>query len=88
MDDILIHDYQMANSVTLNVILSNYMVDLAYAVDCIQNPEYGGSKDSYFQLVRGLDETNNNLPDQTRLVLDIVDGDGTFKSRNLVLGLD
>ncbi len=78
----------MANSVTLNIILSNYMVDLAYAVDCIQNPAYGGSKDSYFQLVRGLDETNNNLPDQTRLVLDIVDGDGTFKSRNLVLELD
>lgn len=77
----------MANSVTLNVILSNYMVDLAYAVDCIQNPAYGGSKDSYFQLVRDLDETNNNLPDQTRLVLDMVDGDGTFKSRNLVLGM-
>lgn len=88
LDDILIHDYQMANSVTLNVILSNYMVDLAYAVDCIQNPAYGGSKDSYFQLVRDLDETNNNLSDQTKLVLDVVDGDGTFKSRNLVLGID
>ena len=85
LDDILIHDYQMANSVTLNVILSNYTVDLAYGLDCIQNPLYSGNKDSYFQLVRNFDETNNNLPDQTRLLLDIVDGNGTFKSRDLAL---
>lgn len=85
LDDILIHDYQMANSVTLNVILSNYMVDLAYAIDSIENPLYGGNKDSYFKLVRDLDETNNHLDDQTRLVLDVADGDGTFKSRDLIL---
>ena len=85
LDDILIHDYQMANSVTLNVILSNYMVDLAYAIDFIENPLYGGNKDSYFKLVSDLDETNNNLDDQTRLVLDVADGDGTFKSRDLIL---
>ena len=87
LDDILIHDYQMANSVTLNVILSNYTVDLAYGLDCIQNPLYSGNKDSYFQMVRNFDETNNNLPDQTRLLLDIVDGNGTFKSRDLALQL-
>ena len=84
LDDILIHDYQMANSVTLNVILSNYIVDLAYAIDCIENPLYGGNKDSYFKLVHGLDE-NTNISDQTRLVLDVANGDGTFKSRDLVL---
>lgn len=87
LDDILIHDYQMANSVTLNVILSNYMVDLAYAVDCIENPLYGGSRDSYFKLVRGLDMENPNLDDQTRLVLDVSDGNGSFKTRDLVLDL-
>ena len=87
LDDILIHDYQMANSVTLNVILSNYMVDLAYAVDCIENPLYGGTRDSYFKLVRGLDVTNPNLDDQTRLILDVSDGNGSFKTRDLVLGL-
>lgn len=47
MDDILLHDYQMANSVTLNVILSNYVVDLQYAVDCINDPSMS-KKDSYF----------------------------------------
>ena len=75
----------MANSVTLNVILSNYMVNLAYAIDCIENPLYGENTDSYFKLVRDLDETNNNLDDQTRLVLDVANGDGTFKTRDLVL---
>ena len=31
-DDILIHDYQISSSVTLNSILSNYIVNLKYAV--------------------------------------------------------
>lgn len=88
LDDILIHDYQMANSVTLNVILSNYMVDLAYAVGCMENPLYSGAKDSYFKLVRGLDVTNPNLDDQTRLILDVSDGNGSFKTRDLVLDLN
>lgn len=77
----------MANSVTLNVILSNFMVDLAYALDCLGNPLYGGTKDSYFRLVRGLDVTNPNLDDQTQLILDVSDGNGSFKTRNLVLDL-
>ena len=37
-DDILIHDYQMANSVTINSILSNYIVDLKYAWENYFNP--------------------------------------------------
>jgi hypothetical protein len=88
LDDILIHDYQMANSVTLNVILSNYMVDLAYAIDYLKNPIYAGNKDSYFKLVHDLDETNNNLDDQTKLILDVSNGDGTFKTRDLVLQMN
>lgn len=86
LDDILIHDYQMANSVTLNVILSNYMVDLAYAVDCIENPLYG-TRDSYFKLVRGLDVNDPNLDDQTKLILDVSNGNGSFKTRELALRL-
>lgn len=39
-DDILIHDYQMANSVTINSILSNYVVDLIHALE--QYDPYGG----------------------------------------------
>lgn len=38
LDDILIHDYQMANSVTINSILSNYIVDLKYAWENYFNP--------------------------------------------------
>ena len=88
LDDILIHDYQMANSVTLNVILSNYMVDLAYAIDCMENPLYGGTKDSYFKLMRGLDVGNSTLADQTKLILDVSDGNGSFKTRDLALELN
>lgn len=85
LDDLLIHDYQMANSITLNVILSNYMVDLAYAVNCIDNPIYVGTKDSYFRLVSGSSE--GNLKDQTKLVLEVDEVDGTFKTRDLTLQL-
>ena len=87
LDDLLIHEYQMANSVTLNVILSNYMVDLAYALDCLRNPLYTGVKDSYFKLVRGLDVNSMTFDDKTQLILDVSDGNGTFKSRDLVLDL-
>lgn len=83
LDDILIHEYQMANSVTLNVILSNYMVDLAHVVNCMRNPEYGEDKDSYFEMVHGLDETTR-LDDRTCLILDLDEGDGSFKTRELV----
>ena len=85
LDDILIHNYQMANSITLNVILSNYMVDLEYALDCFKNPVLDGRKDSYFKLVRDLSKSSDLLGDQTRLVLDLVDGNGTFKYMDLEL---
>lgn len=86
LDDILIHEYQMANSVTLNVILSNYMVDLMHVVDLMRNSTYGTGRDSYFKLVRGLDE-NTKLDDETCLVLDLDEEDGSFKSRELVYDL-
>lgn len=77
----------MANSVTLNVILSNYMVDLAHVVELMLNSENGGERDSYFKLVHGLDE-NTRLDDRTCLILDLDEGDGSFKTRELVNDLE
>lgn len=80
-DDILIHDYQIASSVTLNSILSNYIVNLKKSWDLIRNQSDENSQ-TYFQIV---DSTNAqySLHDQTKLVLDINNGNGTFKERNL-----
>ena len=89
LDDILIHEYQMANSVTLNTILSNYLVDIAYAVNCLENPQVDYGNDSYFKLVRDLNESQySSLDDHVKLVLDVVGGNGSFKSRDLVLKVD
>ena len=88
MDDLLIHEYQMANSVTLNVIFSNYMVDLAYALDCLRNPIYTGVQGSYFKLVSGLNVNSMTFERNTQLLFDVSDGNGTFKSRDLVLDLE
>lgn len=78
-DDILIHDYQIANSVTINSILSNYIVDLNYAVDAFLNPA-GGPPDSYFMLVGSLEESDvRRLDDDVNVILDVSDGNGTFK---------
>lgn len=82
-DDILIHDYQIANSVTINSILSNYIVNLKYAWDLYDNLDQTSSE-KYFKIVQKLDDEEiAALPDETRLILDVSDGDGTFKSRKL-----
>ena len=74
-DDILIHDFQMANSITLNSIVSNFLVDLKYAWEKIGFTQ--GITDSYFQIVSSIDDAS----DQARTLL-CVDSDGTtrFKS--------
>ena len=64
LDDLLLHDYQISSSGTLNAILSNYMVDIVYVVDCLNNPAYTGIVDSYFKIVENLDE-NTPLPNST-----------------------
>jgi hypothetical protein len=87
LDDLLLHDYQISSSGTLNAILSNYIVDIAYVVDCINNPAYTGLADSYFKIVEGLDE-NTSLPNATKLLLDIDGDNGTFKTRDLVLDIE
>lgn len=87
LDDLILHDYQISSSSTLNAILSNYIVDIAYVVDCINNHEYTGLSDSYFKIVESLDE-NTILPNSTRLLLDIDGDNGTFKTRDLVLDIE
>ena len=64
-DDILLHDYQMATSTTLNAIFLNYL-------SCLENAEirmntYGQDLVSYFQLVREDDDAV--LYDSTKMVL-------------------
>lgn len=79
----MIHDYQIANSVTINSILSNYIVNLKYAWELYNNHDES-SNEKYFKIVQKLDEDSiAALTDETRLILDVSDGDGTFKSRRL-----
>ena len=86
-DDILIHDYQTANSVTINTILSNYIVNLKYAWK-LYGSQYGDAGESYFQIVEGLNESNQStLSDQTKLILDVDDGVGSFKARDISLNV-
>ena len=83
-DDILIHDYQMANSVTINTVLSNYIVNLKYAWKLYDNMN-GSIGDSYFQIMEHLPEEKDIglLDDQTRMMLVLNEGSGSFYSRHL-----
>ena len=82
MDDILIHDYQIANSTTLNSIFVNYIVGIKWALRPVEG---FSATDSYFQIVNGVLDGDNQkaLADQTRLVLAVDDGNGQFHSRQL-----
>ena len=83
LDDIIIHDYQIANSATLNTILSNFIVNLKGAWSLYFNND-GSAGDSYFKIVSGLDAKGiSQLDDNTRLILDVDEDDGTFKTRTL-----
>ncbi len=82
LNDILIHEFQTANSITLNSILSNFIVNLKYAWTKWLDPQ-SMQHTSYFQ-VRREGESYSKLDDEVRLLLDIMDdGTGTFKSRYL-----
>ena len=86
MDDVLIHDYQMANSVTINTILSNFLVDLKYAWN-LYDDSLGQYKQSYFQVVEGLSEEEvSRLPAETKLILDA--NEGSFMQRDLRYNID
>jgi hypothetical protein len=81
-DDILIHDYQMANSITINTILSNYIVNLKYAWENWFNPRYSQT-DSYFKIVDG-DAQEIAFGKDTGMFLTLDEnGDGSFCSRRL-----
>lgn len=80
-DDILIHDYQIANSLTLNSILSNFLVHIRQANDLLDNPEYG-TTDSYFQIINDISE-KDTLPDQTRMFIHVDSGTGSFHGKKL-----
>lgn len=84
IDDIILHDYQIANSVTINSILSNYIVNLRGAWNILDSRAGDDEGEQYFKIVSGLDErSQSSLPDSTVLVLDVSDGDGSFKKRSL-----
>lgn len=82
-DDILIHDYQTANSITINSILSNYIVNLKYAWDNYFNPKYSHT-DSYFKIVNG-ESGISLLGDDTVMFMYVDDGMGSFYRRRIEL---
>ena len=81
-DDILIHDYQMANSITINSILSNYIVNLKYAWDNYFNPRYFQT-DSYFKIVG--EGGVGALGDDTSMFMYVDEGAGSFYKRCIEL---
>ena len=77
-DDLLIHDYQIANSPTLNTILSNYIMNVRQVWSLVDDPDRF-QRDSYFRILEYRpDETDlTEMDDETRLVLAMKDRDGT-----------
>ena len=84
LDDILLHDYQIANSATLNQIVIRYLINLKCAWNMLDSGEFL-QQDSYFKIINGdLDEkTIKGLDDQTRLIMNVNDEDGTFVYRTI-----
>lgn len=92
-DDILIHDYQIANSVTINTILSNYIVNLKWAWK-LYDESMNETGESYFQILEYMPEENDygQLNDNTKLFLAMKYQDGTklqsFFQRELAYDID
>lgn len=82
LDDLILHDYQIANSVTINTILSNFIVDLRLAWNKVYDSD-DVYMDSYFQIINGVSEIES-LEDTVRMFLLVSDGVGSFYSRRLV----
>ena len=55
LDDLILHDYQIANSVTINTILSNFIVDLRLAWHKVYDSD-DVYMDSYFQIINNVSE--------------------------------
>lgn len=92
-DDILIHDYQIANSVTVNTILSNFIVNLKWAWKLYDDSK-NETKESYFQILEYMPEENDysQLNDSTKLFLAMKYQDGaklqSFFQRELEYDID
>ena len=82
LDDLILHDYQIANSVTINTILSNFIVDLRLAWHKVYDSD-NVYMDSYFQIINNVSEIES-LEDTVRMFLLVSDGVGSFYSRRLV----
>ena len=92
LDDILIHEYQMANSITLNSIYSNYLSNLRHAWDMMEEKSDSSSshRDWYFNIVAGKlnEDVVGRISDKTRLILNVDDGTCSFKSMKLSFVVD
>ena len=82
LDDLILHDYQIANSVTINTILSNFIVDLRLAWHKVYDSD-DVYMDSYFQIINNVSEIES-LEDTVRMFLLVSDGVGSCYSRRLV----
>ena len=72
----------MANSVTVNTILSNYIVNLRYAWELFWNQKDEGYGE-YFRIVEG-NPTRTDLllmPDSVRMIMNVVDGECSFSRK-------
>ena len=68
---------------TINAVLSNYIVNLKYAWNRLLSGD-DAERESYFQIVDSLEQSQYSLDDDTQMVMEIVNGVGSFKSRKMV----
>lgn len=68
---------------TINAVLSNYIVNLKYAWNRLLSGE-DSERESYFQIVDSLEQSQYSLDDDTKMVMEIVNGVVSFKSRKMV----
>ena len=80
MDGMILHDYQIANSISLNSILSNFIVNISNSYTM----NYATNALSYFDIV-GDFESVQRLDDNIKMFLYASDGVGSFYSKGLKL---
>ena len=68
---------------TINAVLSNYIVNLKYAWNRLLSGD-DSERESYFQIVDSLEQSQYSLDDDTKMVMEIVNGVVSFKSRKMV----
>ena len=68
---------------TINAVLSNYIVNLKYAWNRLLSGD-DSERESYSQIVDSLEQSQYSLDDDTKMVMEIVNGVVSFKSRKMV----